>query len=590
MKLHQRYVILAAFAVGLVVSVNLLLTLKTRHNLFTAVQNLPAIVKKSLGSERSDLRPQPNKFVRQLTVEEFRENPAYKTGNPLIDNYGQNNPMAPGEGGTAVVLPDSMKNNVSAAIEKYRINVLASDMVPLNRLVPDSRFPGCSVKTYPEDLPSASIIIPFHDEWPSVLLRTIYSVVNRTPRRLLWEILLVDDASAMESLKGDLDDYLASQFPVGLIRVVRLIERVGLVRARMEGVRRATGDVIVIFDSHMEVNVQWLEPLLAQIQSDRKSMALGILDYINANTLAYTWKDYILRYGFDWRLLFFETYFRRDQYGADDSTPKRGTMMVGAAFAVDRKYFLELGGYDEGMTVWGGENLELSWRVWMCGGSLVHLPCSKFGHIARMQPYSFPGGRREIEVHNYKRAVDLWMEDNHKQFVYDYFPDMKDADAGDLTERRALKEKLGCKSFSWYLETIWPELTVFDKDSVAWGAVRNLVTSICLDNHSFLFTYPEPLYAETCHGKLCTQGFSLTREGLLRSSLQCLVVKEDVAGARVQLEDCIIGPQDKWAHPKPNEHIKHERSGMCLDLCDNAPCVKPCASIVTQMWTFTHYT
>jgi predicted glycosyltransferase involved in capsule biosynthesis len=38
-------------------------------------------------------------------------------------------------------------------------------------------------------------------------------------------------------------------------------------------------------------------------------------------------------------------------------------MMVGAAFAVDRKYFLEIGGYDEGMDVWGGENLELSWRV-----------------------------------------------------------------------------------------------------------------------------------------------------------------------------------------------------------------------------------
>jgi polypeptide N-acetylgalactosaminyltransferase len=60
----------------------------------------------------------------------------------------------------------------------------------------------------------------------------------------------------------------------------------------------------------------------------------------------------------------------------------------------------------------------------MCGGSLVHIPCSKLGHIARVQPYSFPGGRRKIEVHNYKRAVELWMEDNHKSFIYDYFPDM----------------------------------------------------------------------------------------------------------------------------------------------------------------------
>lgn len=37
--------------------------------------------------------------------------------------------------------------------------------------------------------------------------------------------------------------------------------------------------------------------------------------------------------------------------------------MVGAAYAVDSKYFGEIGAYDEGMTVWGGENLEMSWRV-----------------------------------------------------------------------------------------------------------------------------------------------------------------------------------------------------------------------------------
>lgn len=41
----------------------------------------------------------------------------------------------------------------------------------------------------------------------------------------------------------------------------------------------------------------------------------------------------------------------------------RGAVMVGAAFAMDRKYFHELGGYDMGMKVWGGENLEMSWRV-----------------------------------------------------------------------------------------------------------------------------------------------------------------------------------------------------------------------------------
>ena len=58
-------------------------------------------------------------------------------------------------------------------------------------------------------------------------------------------------------LKGELDSYIATQFPVGLVKMVRMKERVGLIRARMEGVRQASGEVIVIFDSHMEVNVQW---------------------------------------------------------------------------------------------------------------------------------------------------------------------------------------------------------------------------------------------------------------------------------------------------------------------------------------------
>jgi polypeptide N-acetylgalactosaminyltransferase len=34
--------------------------------------------------------------------------------------------------------------------------------------------------------------------------------------------------------------------------------------------------------------------------------------------------------------------------------------MCGGLFASDRKFFFEIGGYDDGMEVWGGENLEMS--------------------------------------------------------------------------------------------------------------------------------------------------------------------------------------------------------------------------------------
>ena len=77
-----------------------------------------------------------------ITATEFRQQPGLKTGNPLIDTYGDNDVFLSGEKGRGVTFVDKDRDAAMALQREFSVNVMASDLIPLNRMVPDARLDG----------------------------------------------------------------------------------------------------------------------------------------------------------------------------------------------------------------------------------------------------------------------------------------------------------------------------------------------------------------------------------------------------------------------------------------------------------------
>ncbi|GCC25846.1 hypothetical protein chiPu_0004258 [Chiloscyllium punctatum] len=103
--------------------------------------------------------------------------------------------MRSGKGEHGKPYPLTEEDQSDSAYRENGFNIYVSNSIALDRSLPDIRHPNCKHKMYLEKLPNTSIIIPFHNEGWSSLLRTVHSVISRSPDQLIAEIILVDDFS-----------------------------------------------------------------------------------------------------------------------------------------------------------------------------------------------------------------------------------------------------------------------------------------------------------------------------------------------------------------------------------------------------------
>lgn len=92
---------------------------------------------------------------------------------------------------------------------------------------------------------------------------------------------------------------------------------------------------------------------------------MPIIDVISEETFEYKPSSSSSLGGFQWTgdFVWTETTEDRERSRSSPISPIATPTMAGGLFAMDREYFWEIGSYDDKMEGWGGENLEMSFRV-----------------------------------------------------------------------------------------------------------------------------------------------------------------------------------------------------------------------------------
>ncbi|XP_054619764.1 polypeptide N-acetylgalactosaminyltransferase 15-like isoform X1 [Dunckerocampus dactyliophorus] len=466
--------------------------------------------------------------------------------------------------------------------------------------LPEVRHPECLGELYSESLPSASVVICFHDEAWAILLRTLHSVLNTAPKAFLMELLLVDDFSTQDNLKTMLSEYVSN---LDGVRLIRSTKRLGVGGCRSLGASRASGEVLVFMDSHCECHSGWLEPLLERVAQDRTRVVSPLMDAIHWQTFQYNATQWPVWGVFNWNLDFYweskpEVLDKDPDLAVE---PVLSPALGGGVLAMDRHFFHKVGAYDPGILLWGGEQIELSIRVWSCGGSMEVVPCSRVALVDHQHhlPYRFRD-QEQIE-RNKIRIADTWMDAYRKIFyrrdTLAHF--IRQSESSNITERLLLKRTLGCRDFHWYLTTVYPQLYIPQDRPGLSGELYNIASGGCVDYRP---GHGGAIIIAPCSGT-GSQHCDLNSDGEVRwgpEGVLCMVAAEEL----VVLSECASHPpisnKHQWKFMKLSGQLVHQQSQLCLEAVKQSiPLsevgshssagdlfLRPCTPHSTQQWHF----
>lgn len=293
-----------------------------------------------------------------------------------------------------------------------------------------------------------SVVLPCAEE-QEYALKTVRSIYEATPANVLAEIIVVDDGSRPPLAETVLTPEVQQRFRT---RVIRHPTTVGLIGAKKTGGDMATGDIIVFFDCHVAPQFRWHVAFLRLIGENRRRLVVPQITALNIDT----WSQVGRGGGMAKCYLTWDADFK--WFNSDDMY---AAVISGGLLGMSRWWWAETGGYDEQMLGWGGENLDQSLRVWLCGGEIVTASDSFVAHMWRTgDPRTAVRYQRVGDTSvNRARAVYAWYDEFAEKLMhYPSFSSRVQRDVpgdlpwyGNVSNILAVKDRLGCRPFAWFL-------------------------------------------------------------------------------------------------------------------------------------------
>jgi GT2 family glycosyltransferase len=256
----------------------------------------------------------------------------------------------------------------------------------------------------------ASIVMAAHNEGDR-LWRTVRSCYA-TVKGLSFEVVVVDDAST-----DGCADEVRRRFPQA--RLVRHRERWGASAAKDHAARLARGEVLVFLDAHSKPERDAIARLVAAVL-ERGGDAI-IQPRIRSMD-ARTWRtnDGHQGYGYTFDLKTFKCGWARHDRMWIRGRYLECPSLAGGAFALSRKLYRKLRGFDPDMLQWGYEDNDLGLKSWLLGHPILMDPQLSVGHVFSERRVNYRVEPESIAVNKLRAARKNFTDEVWREWLARY--------------------------------------------------------------------------------------------------------------------------------------------------------------------------